>query len=76
MHIRFSDIQSEEMLLGLGFSFNQKEYSFASVHQTDVLITNTPNTLLKLSYGIDLSKVSYTRSVFHSGTILEMLEAY
>ena len=64
MNIQLNEIQSEENLLGLGFSFNQKEYSFASIRRADEYITTAPDFVFSLSFGIDLSAVSYTRSVF------------
>ena len=59
MKTQFNEVESEEDMLGLGFSFNRKDYSFSSINEKNESVDSTSGTYLSLTFGIDASKVSY-----------------
>ena len=63
MDTQFNEIESEEDLFGLGYSFQKKNFSFSSVNKKNEFIDGS-GAVLRLSFGIDPSTISYSRSVF------------
>ena len=55
---QFNEIEAEDDLLGLGYSFNKANYSFSSLNKKNEFF-DIEGSLLRLAFGIDPSIVSY-----------------
>ena len=64
MSLQFNEIESEQGLLGLGYSFDKTDFSFSTIYKKNEFTNNKGDSLLRLAIGIDESKVAYSRSVF------------
>ena len=58
MTTQFNQVESEEGLFGLGYSFDKKNFSFSSINKSKKF-NDSNGSLLHISFGIDPSMISY-----------------
>ena len=57
---QFNDIESEEDLLGLGFPFDKKHFSFKTRQKKQELSDSiSEDSLYRLAFSIESAKISY-----------------